>query len=89
MKELSLRQAATCETAKHPRCRCRCQGLAHGRSVVDAVAFDEITRNFFEGLEQDDPHRISTKEERKNRSRRVPPKLEAPRFFDVLEGARE
>lgn len=30
MKALTLRQAAACENAKHPTCRCRCRGAFHG-----------------------------------------------------------
>lgn len=30
MKALSERQAARCEDAKTPRCRCRCGGVLHG-----------------------------------------------------------
>lgn len=29
-KPLSARQAAACEGAKNPRCRCRCGGTLHG-----------------------------------------------------------
>jgi hypothetical protein len=30
MRQLSLRQAWNCETAREKRCRCRCGGLLHG-----------------------------------------------------------
>lgn len=30
MKRLTVGQAAACETATHPRCRCRCGGELHG-----------------------------------------------------------
>jgi hypothetical protein len=30
MRQLSLRQAWNCETAREDRCRCRCGGLLHG-----------------------------------------------------------
>ncbi len=48
MKSLTERQAARCENAVHPRCRCRCRGLAHGRQ-----------RYFkFGDLPEGDPHRL-------------------------------
>ena len=31
MRSLSLRQAARCEAAEHPRCRCWCHVAAHAR----------------------------------------------------------
>jgi hypothetical protein len=30
-RALSRAQAAACENAKHPRCKCRCQGALHGK----------------------------------------------------------
>lgn len=30
-RALSNAQAAACENAKHPKCRCRCQGTLHGK----------------------------------------------------------
>jgi hypothetical protein len=34
MKPLTERQARRCETAKTPRCRCRCKGMLHGGQRV-------------------------------------------------------
>ncbi len=53
MRMLTQRQAARCENAIHPRCRCRCAGLAHGRQ-----------RYFrFADLPENDPHRVPTRAE--------------------------
>ncbi len=44
MKRLSARQAARCEEAKAPRCRCRCGGVFHGSMrdrAVDVVFWDD------------------------------------------------
>ena len=49
MRRLSARQAATCETAQHPRCKCRCGGLLHGRGRISGP---EGAQN----LPVDDPH---------------------------------
>jgi hypothetical protein len=49
MKRLSLRQAGRCESAKTPRCKCRCGGLLHGAARGGSPAF-------FEGLPNADPH---------------------------------
>lgn len=44
-RALSYRQAAACENAAHPRCRCRCRGALHGAA-----------RGRPEELPADDPH---------------------------------
>lgn len=59
MKALSFSQVATCEKATKPRCRCRCEGAAHG---IRRSGLPE----FFEQLPEDDPHRIP------ERSRQLP-----------------
>ena len=60
MKALSRRQAANCESATHPRCRCRCGGAFHGTKRGDDTVF-------FETLPPDDPHKIDTELERVER----------------------
>ena len=79
MRDLSFAQAASCENAKHPRCKCRCGGAAHGArragqepqedwvEVKDPEHPEETLlvppRNFFEELPADDPHHLPTEEE--------------------------
>ena len=63
MRALSLRQAGRCEAAQHEKCRCRCHGIAHGRQREREPA--SLSREFFEALPIDDPHRLPTDEERK------------------------
>lgn len=61
MRALSLRQAASCEQALHPKCRCRCHGTYHGTGRAAFSA--DRGRSFFEALPDDDPHRLPTEEE--------------------------
>lgn len=68
MRALSLAQASRCETAKNPGCRCRCHGAMHGKKR-SGEATDEIDREFFEQLPDDDPHHIRSVEENKRRAR--------------------
>lgn len=49
-RALSERQAWECETAAHPRCRCRCGGKLHGANRVSEKA---LVRE----LEPGDAHR--------------------------------
>jgi len=49
MRALSATAAATCETAKTKRCRCRCGGLLHGSGRF-TLPEDALT------LADDDPH---------------------------------
>lgn len=49
IRGLSARQAATCETAKTTRCRCRCGGRLHGSGRFTQPE-DALT------LAEDDPH---------------------------------
>ncbi len=72
MKQLSLRAAQRCETAKTARCRCRCGGLLHGTARGQDA-------EFFKGLPKDDPHHAQPKRERKKRVLKrdmVPPLFE-------------
>lgn len=72
-RPLSFRQAQTCETAREPKCVCRCGGALHGaaRASMDQLEL----RGFYEQLHDDDPHRIPSEKERKElndlRSRRT------------------
>jgi hypothetical protein len=64
MRALSVTQASRCETAKSPKCRCRCKGKLHGAGrTATADAW------FFEGLARDDPHHIPDASERDLRRR--------------------
>jgi hypothetical protein len=45
-RELSFRAAQACEFAMEERCRCRCEGRAHGRGRLVA------------DLRRGDPHRV-------------------------------
>lgn len=69
MRALSLRQAARCETAKHPTCRCRCHGALHGakRNFIEEDRQNLEEREFYEGLPADDPHHLPTKEEQRRK----------------------
>lgn len=48
MRALSASQAARCETATHPRCKCRCRGALHGANRLEPDELDQ--------LPDDDPH---------------------------------
>lgn len=54
MRKLSESQAKRCEDAALPRCRCRCGGVAHGAKRAGG----ETTKEFLQGLPEDDPHAI-------------------------------
>jgi hypothetical protein len=58
VKPLTERQAARCEAACTPRCRCRCAGKFHGRRRSGEEPPD---RRFFEELPADDPHAVPAK----------------------------
>jgi len=70
-RALSLRQAANCEFAFEPRCRCRCNGAMHGAGRlkidnVEVTSFDGMTaaqrgqaEQFFDSLPAEDPHRVA------------------------------
>ena len=67
-RALSNAQAAACESAKHPKCRCRCSGALHGKShqglIKAEAAFKE--QNNTKTITQDDLdliiHEIKRKE---------------------------
>jgi hypothetical protein len=48
-RALSASQAVSCETAKNPRCRCRCGGALHGSGRF-------ATEDEARALRDDDPH---------------------------------
>lgn len=62
MRDLSLRQAANCEEAREPICRCRCGGALHGAKRGTGAIF-------FGSLPETDPHYIPTAEARAARKR--------------------
>jgi len=64
MNNLSCRQAARCENACTPRCKCRCGGVFHGR----ARSNEDV---FFESLPADDPHYVVSKEAAKAARRKA------------------
>jgi hypothetical protein len=49
MRPLNAKQAFECETATHPRCRCRCGGELHGANRLE-------TANAAHDLDRHDPH---------------------------------
>lgn len=49
---LTEAQATKCELAQEPRCRCRCGGKLHGARRVG-------TRQEFEALPENDPHKVA------------------------------
>jgi len=62
VRALTSTQVTRCEQGKHPRCKCRCNGSLHG-------AGRSALREFFEGVSEDDPHRLP----RRSRQLRLPP----------------
>ena len=88
MKALSLRQAASCEQALHPKCRCSCHGTCHGTGRAAFAADGD--RTFFEALPKDDPHRLLTFEETADRRRekRDPARLDAAEAAGTGEAER-
>lgn len=60
MKRLSMRAAQRCETAKNPKCRCRCGGALHGAARGEDP-------EFFKGLPTEDPHHAQPKRVRQKR----------------------
>lgn len=58
-RPLNARQALVCETARAPRCLCRCGGVFHG------TRRSELSE-FYEQLPAEDPHWI------KEKSRQLP-----------------
>lgn len=87
MKALSLKQAARCETAKTPKCKCRCHGALHGSRRNLAEWDGPVDQQFFEALPADDPHHIDDAEtkKRKRKERRKPPSRQLPLIPPGLE----
>lgn len=78
MKRLSLRAAQRCETAKTPKCKCRCGGALHG-AMRNMIEEGRERSNFFQELPKDDPHHAKAKRVSKPRvlkKDRVPPLFE-------------
>lgn len=67
-RSLSYAQAARCETAREPVCKCRCGGALHGRG---RAAPDVPTVEYFEGLPAEDPHHLTSAAERAARQKRT------------------
>lgn len=67
MRALSERQAARCETAKNKTCKCRCGGQFHGKNRAGGEEPPE--REFFEMLDEEDPHHLRTPAEAKQRAK--------------------
>ena len=79
MKRLSMRAAQRCETAKTPRCKCRCGGALHGAARNMIEEGRQGDPKFFENLPRDDPHHAKAKRLSKPRvlkRDRVPPLFE-------------
>jgi hypothetical protein len=66
-----MKQAQRCETAKTPRCRCRCGGLLHGAARGKSAEGDNA--EFFESLPDDDPHKAMERPKPKPRQRKPKP----------------
>ncbi len=54
-RPLTFRQAALCENAVNPRCRCRCHGASHGAARVARDA----AREAFTALPEEDAHHLA------------------------------
>lgn len=61
MRRLSVSQAARCEQATGPKCKCRCGGAYHGASR-QAEQQGVTLEQFLMALPEDDPHKISQRE---------------------------
>ena len=62
MNQLSLKALQRCEEAQEPVCHCRCGGLYHGKKRNGDSPAD---RAFFEGLPDNDPHHLLSKDEQR------------------------
>lgn len=67
LRPLSAAQAANCENAREPVCRCRCRGALHGSRRTPVGRADD--RTFYEQLPEDDPHHLPSEEERREMKR--------------------
>lgn len=66
-RPLSAAQAANCENAREPVCRCRCDGAGHGKKRAPVGRADD--RSFYEQLEENDPHHLPSDAERREMKR--------------------
>lgn len=90
MKRLSEKQAAACENAINPRCRCRCGGALHGAKRGAKEYGDALPpREFFEELPPDDAHRITSAEEVAERKTIAADILKLRRVLKKLEHDRD
>lgn len=81
-KQLSIRQAERCETAREPVCKCRCGGKLHGAKRGSG-------RSFFEELPEDDPHHIDSaavKREKRNAKARAKTEARHQAWLKMLDG---
>ena len=60
MRSLTQRQAVLCETARTPRCRCRCGGALHGAYRSEPAGLQDILE-YVVGLPEEDPHYVANK----------------------------
>lgn len=67
MKPLTRSQAANCENAREPQCKCRCGGRGHGAKRAPAGREDDP--HFYEELPETDPHHLPNAFERKHLKR--------------------
>ena len=79
-RALSVTAANRCENAVGGRCRCRCEGAAHGRAL--AASDDGLDRTEFERLPADDPHHLPTESEREQAKK---PKLPGWEQLSILQ----
>jgi len=63
LRPLSAAQAANCENAREPVCRCRCGGAGHGAKRAPVGREDD--RTFYEQLSDTDPHHLPSDDERR------------------------
>lgn len=86
IRALSVRQAANCEEAKEPVCRCRCGGALHGAKRNGAVTAD---LGWLSMLPDDDPHHVDTPEQKKARKHAARQALENKRMEAFAEHNRQ
>jgi hypothetical protein len=67
LRPLSASQAANCENAREPHCKCRCGGAGHGSKRAPEGKEDD--RTWYEELPETDPHHLPSKAERKHLKR--------------------
>lgn len=63
LRSLSMRQARNCEEAREPVCKCRCGGTLHGAKRGSGDSF-------FNGLPDNDPHFVPSKQYKADKKKR-------------------